>query len=48
VHEGVRREDFTIQTMPARLAAVGDLWKGLRTSKGIDLSRISRYASIRR
>ena len=44
VHDGVRREDFTIQTMPARLTAVGDLWKGLRTSKGIDLSRISRYA----
>jgi bifunctional non-homologous end joining protein LigD len=43
VHEGVRREDFTIQTMPARLTAVGDLWKALRTSKGIDLSRISRF-----
>ena len=44
IHDGVRREDFTIQTMPARLAAVGDLWKGLRTSKGVDLSRISRFA----
>src|SRR4029077_10878224 len=41
VHEGVRREDFTIHTMPARLSAVGDLWKKLRTSKGVDLSRIS-------
>ena len=45
VHEGVRREDFTIQTLPARLTAVGDLWKALRTSKGIDLSRISRCSS---
>ncbi|MEP7307394.1 MAG: DNA ligase D [Acidobacteriota bacterium] len=44
IHDGVRREDFTIQTMPARLTAVGDLWKGLRTSKGVDLSRISRFA----
>jgi len=44
IHQGVHREDFTIQTMPARLAAVGDLWKGLRTSKGVDLSRISGFA----
>ncbi len=44
VHGDLRREDFNIQTMPARLAAVGDLWKGLRTSKGVDLSRISRFA----
>jgi len=48
VHDGVRREDFTIETMPARLRAVGDLWKGLRTSKGVNLSRISRYSKPRR
>ncbi|HSK10609.1 MAG TPA: hypothetical protein VK911_13600, partial [Vicinamibacterales bacterium] len=37
VHRGVEREDFTIRTMPARLREVGDLWAGLRTSKGVDL-----------
>ncbi len=44
VDAGVRREDFTIQTMPARLDAVGDLWATLRESKGIDLARVARYA----
>jgi bifunctional non-homologous end joining protein LigD len=44
VDAGVRREDFTIETMPARIGAVGDLWKTLRTSKGVDLSRAARYA----
>jgi bifunctional non-homologous end joining protein LigD len=43
VHSGVRREDFTITTIPARLKQVGDLWKGLRASKGADLSRVERY-----
>jgi len=28
---------FTIQTLPARLAEVGDLWAGLRQAPGIDL-----------
>jgi bifunctional non-homologous end joining protein LigD len=39
VDHGVRREDFTIQTVPTRLRAVGDLWAGLRHAKGVDLSR---------
>jgi bifunctional non-homologous end joining protein LigD len=43
VDSGIRREDFTIKTMPARLKEVGDLWAKLRTSKGVDLSRVSRY-----
>ena len=43
VDQGVRREHFTIQTAPARLREVGDLWKALRTSKGVDLSRVSKY-----
>jgi bifunctional non-homologous end joining protein LigD len=43
VDQGVRREDFTIETMPARIDAVGDLWKALRDSKGVDLSRAARY-----
>jgi bifunctional non-homologous end joining protein LigD len=47
VDQGVGREDFTIQTVPARLAKVGDLWTGLATSKGADLMRVSRYAEKR-
>ena len=45
VDEGVRREDFTMKTVPARLAKVGDLWAALRKSKGVDLSKVARYAS---
>jgi bifunctional non-homologous end joining protein LigD len=44
VDAGVRREEFTIETLPARIQKVGDLWKALRTSKGVDLSRVSRYS----
>jgi bifunctional non-homologous end joining protein LigD len=44
VDEGVRPEDFTLTTMAARLKQAGDLWAALRTSKGIDLSRVERYA----
>jgi bifunctional non-homologous end joining protein LigD len=42
VDEGVRREDFTIKTVPARLKRVGDLWAGLRESKGVALERAAR------
>jgi bifunctional non-homologous end joining protein LigD len=44
VDQGVRREDFTIETTPSRLKNVGDLWKPLRMSKGIDLTRVAAYA----
>jgi bifunctional non-homologous end joining protein LigD len=43
IDDGVRREDFTIETMPKRIREVGDLWAALRTSKGADLSRVTRY-----
>jgi bifunctional non-homologous end joining protein LigD len=43
VEEGVEREAFTIRTVPERLSRVGDLWAGLRTSKGVDLSGVTRY-----
>ncbi|HEX4347151.1 MAG TPA: DNA ligase D [Vicinamibacterales bacterium] len=43
IDDGVDREDFTIQTMPARVKTVGDVWKTLRTSKPADLARVSRY-----
>ena len=47
VEEGVRREDFTMQSLPGRLKAVGDLWAALRNAKGADLSRVARYAKRR-
>jgi bifunctional non-homologous end joining protein LigD len=43
VDAGVDRRDFTLETMAARLAAVGDLWAGLRTSKGAPLREVERY-----
>jgi bifunctional non-homologous end joining protein LigD len=43
IEAGVRREDFTIQSFPSRLKAVGDLWATLRNAKGADLSRVARY-----
>jgi len=30
--------------VPARLEKVGDLWAALRKSKGVDLSKVTRYA----
>jgi bifunctional non-homologous end joining protein LigD len=47
IDTGVTREDFTIGTVPERLREVGDLWKALRTAKGVDLSRVSKYAERR-
>jgi len=44
IDEGFDRTAFTIQTAPSRFEAVGDLWAALRTSKGVDLSRVTRYA----
>jgi bifunctional non-homologous end joining protein LigD len=46
VDEGVRRQDFTMKTIPARLKDVGDLWVKLRASKGADLSSVSRYTKL--
>jgi bifunctional non-homologous end joining protein LigD len=43
IDAGVDRRDFTIRTLPARLAEVGDLWKGLRESHGIDFHAVERY-----
>jgi bifunctional non-homologous end joining protein LigD len=48
IERGVRREDFTVTTTPARFKEVGDLWATLRQSKGIDLSRVLRYAKGRK
>jgi bifunctional non-homologous end joining protein LigD len=43
IDAGVRREDFTMRSMPARIASVGDLWAEVRESKGADLTAVSRY-----
>ena len=48
VHDGVEREAFTIRTMTERLKKVGDLWAGLRKSKGIDLKRAARFGQKKR
>ena len=37
IDAGFAREDFTIRTLPARLAKVGDLWAALRTGPPADL-----------
>jgi bifunctional non-homologous end joining protein LigD len=47
VDEGIDREAFTIRTIPDRLKRVGDLWAALRKSKGVDLSRATRYGTKR-
>ena len=44
IDAGFDRKAFTIETAPARFESVGDLWAALRQSKGVDLSRVARYA----
>ena len=44
IDEGLDRKAFTIQTAPSRFESVGDLWRRLRTSRGVDMSRVTRYA----
>ena len=47
IDDGLDRRDFTIRSLPARLAAVGDLWTGLLKSKGVDLRGVERYGRAR-
>ena len=42
IEQGFNRREFTIRTVPARLAEVGDLWAALRKSKGVDLTAVTR------
>ena len=42
IEKGFDRREFTIKTVPARLAEVGDLWAALRKSKGVDLAAVIR------
>jgi len=40
VEKGIRLEDFTVKTVPARVATLGDLWKPLLAARGrFDLSQ---------
>jgi bifunctional non-homologous end joining protein LigD len=39
VFDRPKPQDFTISNMLDRVAKVGDLWEGMRTSKGADLAR---------
>jgi bifunctional non-homologous end joining protein LigD len=41
IDEGFDTRDFTMRTLPDRLATVGDLWRPLFTSKGVDLRKVS-------
>jgi bifunctional non-homologous end joining protein LigD len=43
VDAGVDRRDFTIRTLPARIAEVGDLWGPLHKLKPPDLGRVEKY-----
>ncbi len=43
IDAGFDRKAFTIETVPARVQKVGDLWAALRKSRGIDLARVTRY-----
>jgi bifunctional non-homologous end joining protein LigD len=45
VDRGVEREAFTVETVPARLKKVGDLWAGLRKAEGVDLREFTRTRS---
>jgi bifunctional non-homologous end joining protein LigD len=47
IDEGVDPRDFTIRTLPDRLSEVGDLWKPLLTSRGIDLRKVASLAEPR-
>jgi bifunctional non-homologous end joining protein LigD len=44
IDQGVKPQDFTIRNFAARLESVGDLWAGLRKSKGADLRSVMKYA----
>jgi bifunctional non-homologous end joining protein LigD len=45
--DGLDPRAFTIKTLPGRLAAVGDLWAGLREAPGIDLGAALERAQAR-
>jgi bifunctional non-homologous end joining protein LigD len=44
IDEGVSPRDFTIANFGERMERVGDLWAGVRKSKGADLRAVMKYA----
>ena len=40
IDEGVDPRDFTIRTLPRRLAGVGDLWGPMLSGRGVDLRKL--------
>ena len=44
---GVKPQDFTMRNIAGRLETAGDLWAGLRKSKGADLRAVMKYAEAR-
>src|SRR6059036_2440254 len=42
IDHGFDRHEFTIRTVPSRLAEVGDLWAALRKSKGVKLEAVTK------
>jgi len=45
IDQGFDRREFTIRTVPPRLAEVGDLWAALMKSKGVDLAAVTKVKS---
>jgi bifunctional non-homologous end joining protein LigD len=48
VEAGVSPKDFTVRNFAGRLESAGDLWAGLRKSKGADLRAVTKYSRERR
>lgn len=44
---GIDREDFTMTTVPTRVAKVGDRWRAFRSSPPLDLERVIALAASR-
>jgi len=46
IDEGFDTRDFTLRTLPERLAETGDLWRPLLESKGVDLRKVASLAAL--
>jgi bifunctional non-homologous end joining protein LigD len=47
IDQGFDRREFTIRTVPSRLAEVGDLWAALMKSKGVDLTAVTKVKKLK-
>lgn len=48
IDDGVSPRDFTVPTFAARLKDVGDLWRGLRAAKGVNLTMTDAPAAAKK